>query len=1064
VSLWFIPSAFAAEPPSYAKDIKPFLSKYCLECHNGPKGKAELDVSTYPGFLKGGISFPGFVPGKPNESFAVTLVEGKSKPVMPPKNKPQPTAEEKKLLRDWVGAGAKDDSTGTKVTLPEIKSRARPAAAIAALAYRPDGKLLAVGGYQEARLVDPGKGSALGRLPEQKASVTALAFSHDGQRLAVASGSTGEAGEIRVYGSVNGQINSKPDKTFTAHADIIHAVDFSPDGAILATTGYDRLIKLWDVSSGKELRILKDHSDAVYGLAFSPDGKLLASAAADRAVKVWEAASGKRLYTLADNTDWAYAVAWSPDGKRLAAGGVDRSVRVWEANAEGGKLVQSAFAHEGPILRLVYASDGKTLYSLSEDRSVKAWETAKLTEKKVYDKQAEAVLSLAVSPDHKQIALGRFDGALVLLDEATGKVQAQPLPATAKLPGDRFDPVDKKPGNDTPARSQQITLPVTIVGSIDRAGAVDFYRFEAKAGQQLGVQVMPGDAAKLEPMVQLTDAAGSILAEGGTVLGHSCKQAGSYILSIRDRDYRGGGLAYRLNVGEIPIVTAVFPPGLQRGSDAEIKLEGVHLGTAAVRMKVAAHATVGSRLPLPLQPPLGAALGVTSVVVGEFPEVTQDGTADSNSPTAISVPGTANGRIARTNGEDVWRFSAKKGQRLIIEVNARRIGSPLDSFIEILDGNNQPVPRAVIRCLAKTYTTLRDHDSNTPGIRLEAWNEFATNDYVWIGNELLRIKALPKNPDDDCQFLAVNGQRAGQLDTTPTFQVLASTMYKVSIHPPGTTFPPNGFPVILLNYRNDDGGPGYGKDSRLFFDPPADGEYRVRIGDARGQAGSAYVYRLTVRPPRPSFQVRFNPTAPAVWRGGALPITVTADRFDGYDDAIDVRMENLPPGFSAPPTTIPAGETITSFALFAEPTAPLPEKAAELKLVTRAKINGQEFVREAAGGKPQLVEPGDIITTTEKNEVTVKPGQSVKLTVQIERRNKFAGRVPLEVRGLPHGVRVLDIGLNGILITEKDSSRTMEIYCEPWVQPTEHPFVVLAKREGKGSEHAAKSVLLKVSK
>ena len=112
VSLWFIPSAFAAEPPSYAKDIKPFLSKYCLECHNGPKGKAELDVSTYPGFLKGGISFPGFVPGKPNESFAVTLVEGKSKPVMPPKGKPQPSAEEKKLLRAWVAAGAKDDSKG----------------------------------------------------------------------------------------------------------------------------------------------------------------------------------------------------------------------------------------------------------------------------------------------------------------------------------------------------------------------------------------------------------------------------------------------------------------------------------------------------------------------------------------------------------------------------------------------------------------------------------------------------------------------------------------------------------------------------------------------------------------------------------------------------------------------------------------------------------------------------------------------------------------------------------------------------------------------------------------
>jgi hypothetical protein len=84
--------------------------------------------------------------------------------------------------------------------------------------------------------------------------------------------------------------------------------------------------------------------------------------------------------------------------------------------------------------------------------------------------------------------------------------------------------------------------------------------------------------------------------------------------------------------------------------------------------------------------------------------------------------------------------------------------------------------------------------------------------------------------------------------------------------------------------------------------------------------------------------------------------------------------------------------------------------------------------------------------------------------VKVERRNGFKGRVPLEVRGLPHGVRVLDVGLNGILITEHDTSRTIAIYCEPWVQPIEHPLVVLARREGKNTEHAAKSVLLRVAK
>jgi hypothetical protein len=368
-----------------------------------------------------------------------------------------------------------------------------------------------------------------------------------------------------------------------------------------------------------------------------------------------------------------------------------------------------------------------------------------------------------------------------------------------------------------------------------------------------------------------------------------------------------------------------------------------------------------------------------------------------------------------------------------------------------------------LRCVARTYVTFRDHESNNSGIRLESWNELAMDDYLWVGNELLRIRELPKGPDDDCQFYSAGGQRLGFLGTTPSYLSLGLPMYKVVIHPPGTDFPPNGLPVIHLNYRNDDGGPGYGKDSFLVFDAPADGDYQVRIGDSRGQGGSAYAYRLTVRPPQPSFTIHFNPTDPAVWKGGAIPVSVTAERIDGFEGPIAVRLENLPPGFQAPATTIPEGENSTAFALSAAADAHAPGKAPPLKLVARATIDGHEVVREVMGGLPRLVEPGEIVTTAEQSEVTVQPGRQVWLTAKIERRKGFAGRVPLEVRGLPHGVRVLDIGLNGILITEKETSRTVAIYAEPWVKPTTHPFVVLAQREGTGKEFAARSVLLRVS-
>jgi hypothetical protein len=568
-----------------------------------------------------------------------------------------------------------------------------------------------------------------------------------------------------------------------------------------------------------------------------------------------------------------------------------------------------------------------------------------------------------------------------------------------------------------------------------------------------------------------------VLAESSDgILGYRCPRKEILILSIHDREYRSDAtMNYRLHLGAIPVITAIHPLGLQRTTEQEVRVEGVYLdGVKSVRVKAPGEAAIGSKLPVVVKTARGAALGGRSVVVGEFGEMTAnpEGIPPSGTVASVPVPGTANGQLTLERPANTWSFQARKGERLIVEVEARRLGSALDSYLEILDARGQPVPRASLRCLARTYTTFRDHDSASTGIRIESWNELAINDYLYVGSELVRIRALPKNPDDDCQFFSVAGQRVGYLDTTPTHHPQGETMYRVEIHPPGTVFPANGFPVFAIPYRNDDGGPGHGKDSRLYFDPPADGEYQVRVGDSRGadllpsggEAGSrlGLAYRLTIRPPRPGYTVSFSPTAPAVWKGGALPITVTADRSDGFDDAIQVRLENLPPGFHAPITTIPAGETSTVLALFAEATATVPASAPPLRLVATATIGTQEVRREVAGSQVKAVDPGDIVTTTRQAEVTLKPGGQVRLTATIERRNDFKGRVPLDVRGLPHGVRVLDIGLNGILITEKETTRTFVLYAEPWVQPQEHPFVVLARSEGKKTEHAARSVLLKV--
>jgi hypothetical protein len=190
---------------------------------------------------------------------------------------------------------------------------------------------------------------------------------------------------------------------------------------------------------------------------------------------------------------------------------------------------------------------------------------------------------------------------------------------------------------------------------------------------------------------------------------------------------------------------------------------------------------------------------------------------------------------------------------------------------------------------------------------------------------------------------------------------------------------------------------------------------------------------------------------------------VTVTRIDGFDGPVRVQLEGLPDGFHAPATFVEAGHTTTAFTLFAEAAATVPPNT-QLKLVARATIGEKEVVREAAGGMPKLADTGDIVTRTSATELVIRAGQETRFVVDIERQGKFAGRVPVEVRGLPHGVRVLDIGLNGILITERETSREVVLYAEPWVKPMEHAIVVLARSERKNTDHAAKSVLLRVER
>ena len=271
------------------------------------------------------------------------------------------------------------------------------------------------------------------------------------------------------------------------HAGGTSTAVVSADGRLILSGGYgDKVVRVWDAKTGKEMKQLFGVTGNVQGVAVSADGKLGAAGCTSNQLRVWDLQTGVQTRQFFGHTDFVRGVQFLPDGKRLVSVSDDKTLRLWDV-ATGNQL-KMVPAHSQYINSLAVTKDGKRAATASNDFSVAVWDLEKMQEVRRF-KHNDRAGAAAIAPDGKRVVSSSqgFDRSVRVWDVESGK-ELRRLPHPSVVWGLAFSPDGKRvytASGQMPAdpfkKDELAGMPVAPAGPAD-----DYVRvWDVESGKEL---------------------------------------------------------------------------------------------------------------------------------------------------------------------------------------------------------------------------------------------------------------------------------------------------------------------------------------------------------------------------------------------------------------------------------------------------------------------------------------------------------------------------------------------------------------------------------------------------